>query len=250
MNNGGFPHQSANYAPIQKLFLLLYHKIRTFDFAPPKSSNEGFSKIIYFPLIYFSSCPNYCLLYFCLFFFKPAVICLCSKFQVQVKTRFGLLAVDLKDCRLNHGADLASVCSVGGWLYFFVSLRLRCLQDIGKGYQLIWLKRGRQIAFGYNSDPVLRMFFCCSNKHTSSKNRFGHNKAWCNFSLLPLAAYSERRNFNGAEKTETNSGIFGLEHIQNNLEVVHFIHLFRVGKFILYKKLLNQKEPLIFWHIK
>lgn len=40
MNNGGFPRQSVKYAPIQKLFLLLYHQIRTFDFAPTETGYE------------------------------------------------------------------------------------------------------------------------------------------------------------------------------------------------------------------
>lgn len=167
MNNGGFPHQSANYAPIQKLFLPLYHKIRTFDFAPPKELGNEFSTIIYFPLIYFSPCPNYCLLYFCLFS-TPQLFASPVNFKCKWRWAFVCWLVDLKDCRLNHRAESASACSVGGWLYFlflFLSLRLCCLQDIGKGYQVIWLKPGRQIAFGYNSDPDLGMFFRCSNKH-------------------------------------------------------------------------------------
>lgn len=121
-----------------------------------------FSTIIYFPLIYFSSCPNYCLFYPC--FSMSAVICLCCKLQVRVETWICLLAVDLKDLWLNHGAASSPACSVGGWLYF-LSCPLCCLQDILKGYQLIWLKHGRQIAFGYDSDPDLRMLFPCSNKH-------------------------------------------------------------------------------------
>lgn len=79
MNNAGFPHQSANYAPIQKLFLLLCHKIRTFDSAPPRSSNEW---ILHNPLFYthlFFILPK--LLPSLLWhLFKPAVIRLSSKF--------------------------------------------------------------------------------------------------------------------------------------------------------------------------
>lgn len=77
-----------------------------------------FSTIIYFPLIYFSSCPNYCLLYLC--FSMSAVIQLDSKLQVRVETWICLLAVDLTDLWLNHGAASAPACSVGGWLYFFI----------------------------------------------------------------------------------------------------------------------------------
>lgn len=160
MNNGGFPHRSAKYAPIQKLFLLPYHRSRAFDFAPPETGyecilhNHLFSTHLFFimpkllPLL-----PLLC-----------AVIRLSSKLQVRVETWICLLAVDLKDLWLNHGAASAPACSVGGWLYF-LSCPLCCLQDILKGYQLIWLKHGRQIAFGCDSDPDLRMLFPCSNKH-------------------------------------------------------------------------------------
>lgn len=116
MNNGGFPHRSAKYAPIQKLFLLPYHKYRIFDFTLPENCCECiFHNHLFSTIIYFSSCPNYCLFYSC-FYFMSAVIRLYCKLQVQVETWIRLLAVDLKDLRLNHGAASAPACSVGGWL--------------------------------------------------------------------------------------------------------------------------------------
>lgn len=132
MNNGGFPHRSAKYAPIQKLFLLPYHKSRTFDFAPPETGYECILHNHLFSTLIFSSCPNY--FYPC--FSISAVIRLYSKLQVRVVTWICLLAVDLTDLWLNHGAASAPACSVGGWLYF-LSCPLCCLQDILKGYQLI-----------------------------------------------------------------------------------------------------------------
>lgn len=68
-----------------------------------------------FSTIYFPIQKNtlFTTTFFWFFVSKSAVNHLSTQLQAQVKMKIGLLAVDLKNCRLSQTAD-----SVGGWLYF------------------------------------------------------------------------------------------------------------------------------------
>lgn len=163
MNNGGFPHQSAKYAPIQKLFLLPNHKNRTFDFAPPETGyecilhNHLFSTHLFF--IRPKLMPLLPLAFLCLQSFASTV-----NYKYEWRRGFVCWLSTWRTSGLIPLLPRSQPARSKGWLYF-LSRPLCCLQDILKGYQLIWLKRGRQIAFGCDSDPDLRMLFPCSNKH-------------------------------------------------------------------------------------
>lgn len=76
----------------------------------------------------------------------------------------------LKDCLPNHFATLSPAKQ--SWkVEVFLSLSVY-LQGILKGYQQIWLKYGRQIAFGDDSDLGIQVLFPSNNKQHFPDDRF------------------------------------------------------------------------------